>query len=143
VSTFIVQRHQATSESVTGELAIDSTHECYTLEPPYAGPMVKPRCIPAGTYDLTVRFSPRFARMMPHVENVPGFEGVLIHWGNFPKDTDACTLVGEIVEENFVGKSMVEFNLLFQKILDAVNSGPQVITYLDAPMMALDQEIVS
>lgn len=106
-----------------GQLLLDDAHECYTLEPPNP--------IPEGTYDLTVRWSPRFNRLMPHVENVPGHAGILIHWGNFPRDTEDCLLVGSILANNFVGHSVEEFNRLFQKIVDALASGPQVITYLD------------
>jgi hypothetical protein len=113
-----------------GQLLIDSVQECYTLEP------VHP--IPAGTYDLTVRFSPRFARLMPHVENVPGHTGILIHWGNFPANTEGCTLVGSILGDNFVGHSRDEFDKLFLKINDALQAGPQTITYVDPPAMAPD-----
>jgi len=136
---WIVQRRWTDPQSVTGELLRDGVHRCWTLEPPYkrrkedGGTGEKPRAIPAGTYDLTVRPSQRFGRLMPHVENVPDFQGVLIHWGNFPKDTEGCTLVGTAHSANFVGHSREEFDLLFREIQEACESGPQTITYVDPP----------
>jgi Family of unknown function (DUF5675) len=127
----IVRRKWSTPASVCGELYLDDAElpEADTLEPPYKQDGSKPRAIPAGTYDLTIRFSPRFNRLMPHVENVPGFEGVLIHWGNFPNDTEACLLVGKTHQDNFVSHSIDEFNVLFKKLVDGM---PATITYLDA-----------
>ena len=127
----IVQRKWITPESVCGEMSLDGVYECDTLEPPYRDDGMKPRAIPAATYDLTIRFSARFNRLMPHVENVPGFAGVEIHWGNVPANTEACTLVGSGHSQDFVSHSVAEFNILFQKLQDAVNAGPCTITYLD------------
>jgi len=122
---FVIQRKPSDAVAVMGELFIDDQHECFTLEPS--------RDIPAGTYSLIVRWSPRHNRMLPHVENVPGFSEIEIHPGNFPKDTLGCTLVGTVEGKDFVGHSDEEFSPLFQKILYAVKSGPQVIRYFDPP----------
>lgn len=122
-SLISVQRSQPDGTTTLGEMFILGKHECFTLEPAAA--------IPAGTYDLTIRHSPRFGRLMPHVENVPGFEGILIHWGNYAKDTEGCTIVGTTQSADFIGHSVDEFNRLFQKVQDAITEGPQTITYLD------------
>jgi len=117
-----------------GELLINGQHVCYTMEPAYAADTVKPRAIPAGTYDLDIRFSPHFNRLMPHVENVPGFTDIMIHWGNIPANTEGCLLVGELELGNFLEYSVDEFNILFQTIQDALTTeGQQVITYVDPP----------
>jgi hypothetical protein len=50
--------------------------------------------IPTGRYRLIVDHSQRFNKDMPHVLNVPGFDGVRIHGGNCAGDTEGCPLVG-------------------------------------------------
>src|SRR5260370_173907 len=132
----LVQRRSFDHQSVSGELLLDGQHECWTLEPAYcffAGidkvgkplPLPKPRAIPAGTYPLTIRWSARFRRLMPHVDNVPDFAGIEIHWGDFPKDTDGCTLVGSQHGADFISHSVYEFDILFQKLQAAVSVDPQ------------------
>jgi len=129
----IVQRRWPDAQCVIGEMLDGIVHLCYTMEPPYAVNVVKPRAIPAGTYNLTIRFSPRFARLMPHIEDVPGFDGILIHWGNFPADTDGCCLVGDLIGTNFIGHSRTEFDTLFLQLNDAIAQGQQTITFIDPP----------
>lgn len=91
-----VRRNTPTKRSTTGRLAIDGHPECVTLEPP---PIPDPNgngfvCIPAGTFPLTIRWSPKRNRAVPHVESVPGRTEIEIHILNFPDETDGCTGVG-------------------------------------------------
>ena len=51
-------------------------------------------CIPYGTYNITITYSPRFKKNLPLVNNVKGFDGIRIHSGNTPKDTSGCILPG-------------------------------------------------
>ena len=136
--SWVIQRQKSSTQSTQGELRIDGQHECFTLEPAIA--------IDAGTYILSIYWSHHFGRRMPHVDGVPGHSGIEIHWGNWSEDTEDCTLVGTIEEQDFVGHSVEEFNLLFQKIQDAIdsNGGPINIAYLDPPSVAdLDGEIAT
>lgn len=112
----LIQRTIQDSVCTLGELFIDGQKECFTLEPPYRTDGGKPRAIPSGTYDLTIRWSPHFARLVPHVENVPDFSEILIHWGNTFADTKGCTLVGETEAKDFVGHSVDEFKKLYSKL---------------------------
>lgn len=127
----VIKRNVFSPLSTIGEMWIEGNREYYTLEPVTASEDVKPRAIPVGTYDLTIRHSPRFNREMPHVENVPGFEGILIHWGNFPQDTEGCCLIGMYKgpQPDFIGSSKNAFADFFQKLQAA--EGPHTISYTE------------
>ncbi len=110
-----------TDASTVGELAIDGVPECLTLEDPVRDQKIKGKtAIPAGTYDVVIAFSRKFKRRMPRLQNVPNFQGILIHWGNTAADTEGCILVGLSKSKDFVGSSKVAFNALFKK-LDAAS----------------------
>src|SRR5262249_11019059 len=85
-----VKRQWFTTRSTVGELFIDGVHFCYTLEPPTRDDEIKPRAIPVGTYDVRIGWSPKHHRLIPMVGGVPGFSGVEIHIGNYPRDTEGC-----------------------------------------------------
>lgn len=50
--------------------------------------------VPAGTYKVTMEYSPRFKRRLPLLHDVPHFIGILIHSGNTAKDSAGCIIVG-------------------------------------------------
>lgn len=126
-----VRRVQRTEKSTAGQLWKAGKFYCFTLEPPTRSDDVKPRAIPAGTYDITIRWSPKFNRLMPHIENVPGFSEIMIHWGNFPQDTEGCLLVGMLHSSDFVGRSRMAFDPLFMALHDS--STPNTICFEDIP----------
>lgn len=113
-----VRRQWFTPRSTCGQLAIDGRPECYTLEPVKLpdDDDTKPRAIPDGTYPLTIRWSPRFKKAVPHVEQVPGFSSIEIHIGNFPDDTIACTCVGQNHSTDYIGLSTVAWTNLMVKL---------------------------
>jgi hypothetical protein len=145
--------------STQGQLYLDDTHECFTLEPPTKTDGSKPRAIDNGTYPLTIRWSIEHNGHCPHVENVPCFTAIEQHVGNGPGDTLGCTLVGAErdpqQQPNFIGQSLVAFTHLMQKYLAvAVLTNPNApekekvwnvgqITYYDArtPATNVDSEI--
>jgi hypothetical protein len=96
-----VLRKEATALSTVGELWLDRDPSpfCFTLEDVVrpAGVKVQDQtAIPAGLYALTVDWSNRFNRYMPHVVNVPMFTGIRIHSGNGPENTEGCILLGRL-----------------------------------------------
>ena len=74
------------------------TYFCDTLEPKWrekGTPKVWGKtAIPEGEYEIVFGQSARFHKLMPFLMDVPNFKGVMIHSGNFPKDTQGCILVG-------------------------------------------------
>jgi hypothetical protein len=128
-----VDRQAYTEQSTMGSLLLDGVFFCYTLEPPRREGDVKPRCISPGMFDVKIRYSEKHKRAMPHVENVPDFEGIEIHVGNTAKDTLACLLVGDSLGQDFVGESKQAFDRLFDILQKAQEKGSSIyITYRDA-----------
>ena len=111
-----VKRRSFTSQSTQGELSINGEFECYTLEPVVRTDDIKPRAIPLGRYQLKLAMSHKFNMRTPWLQNVPDFTDVEIHPGNYPEDTDACTLVGQTCGVNYVGFSRAAFKALMNKL---------------------------
>lgn len=121
---------------------------CYTLEDEYREEKVHSETrIPAGTYDIKLRteggFHTRYLQKFPdihkgmlHVQDVPGFEYILIHAGNDDDDTAGCLLVGDTSQQNitkdgFIGSSVDAYKRIYPKITNAVLNDRVVITYID------------
>lgn len=107
-----------------GKLFVNGVFECYTLEDKTREEKIpRETAIPSGTYQVTITWSPHFGRRLPLLNNVPGFEGVRIHPGNTPADTEGCILVGTARGNNVVTDSRVAFNDLFATLDDADKAG--------------------
>ena len=81
-----------------GELAVDGEPTCFVLEDrfrlPWESKVYGATCIPCGTYGVAITHSPRFGVDMPLLLKVPGYQGIRIHPGNGPGDTEGCLLPG-------------------------------------------------
>ena len=125
-----------------GRLYVDGKYFCDTLEDTDMGlsqelPVTVNRAkkragvtaIPVGTYRVTLGVkSPKFSKCaqykfcdgkLPRLVNVPAFEGVLIHIGNTPKDTEGCILVGRNTQVGKVLESTATFRKLYAVLQDA------------------------
>lgn len=66
-----------------------------TLELPWRDNEVKRSCIPEGDYRLSLRVAtPKFPYPHLWVHDTEPRQAILMHRGNFPKDTEGCILVG-------------------------------------------------
>ena len=104
---FKLVREQFTPQSCLGRLLINDTFECFTLEDVdrhledgISIKVPKQTAIPRGTYEITIDFSERFKRRMPHLLAVPKFTGIRIHSGNTVADTEGCILLGQTFHLN-------------------------------------------
>lgn len=92
--------------------------------------------IPYGTYEITMKVqSPKFSQKsaykfcngyLPRLLNVPEFEGVLIHIGNYPKDTEGCILVGKNTVVGAVMESTITFKKLYPILKSASDRGEKI-----------------
>ena len=116
-----------------GTLSIDGVFEAFTLEDTYRqldnGTVDKWKgrtAIPNGRYAVTIDDSVRFGRPMPHVLNVPQFDGIRIHSGNTAEDTEGCILIGRTKGTEAIGESRAAFDAFFPKLQAALAAGDSV-----------------
>lgn len=127
-----IDRHFKGADYTIGKLYINGEYFCDTLEDTVRDLNTQLKipgltAIPAGTYRVNMdTVSPRFsskaaykfcAGKLPRLENVPHFQGILIHIGNYPRDTDGCILVGRNTVKGAVMNSTETFKSLMEKLL--------------------------
>jgi len=131
----LLKRDLSSKASTLGSLFVDDQFAMWTLEDVVrAGPKVPGEtAIPAGTYSVVIDDSVRFARMMPHVLDVPQFTGIRIHAGNVAADTRGCIIVGLTRGPDRVTRSREAFDRLYRLLWDAqARMEPAALTVLDA-----------
>jgi len=101
----VVRRPEVPGLETFGELLIEGLHFCYTLERPWLNDEPDVSCIPIGTYEVRMEWSPSWERMMPHLQNVPGRSGILIHPLNWVRQTEGCIGVGDSISGDMLQKS--------------------------------------
>lgn len=131
-----VSRQPTQGGATIGRMTVDGTWICYTLENPVreipnatvsSWKIDGHTAIPRGRYAVVLAMSAHFNRIMPHLMDVPGFEGILIHPGNIPANTEGCILVGFTIEDSStIGASRGAFAELFIQIEDAAKAGQKV-----------------
>lgn len=133
-----LQRQIATSKSTIGSLIVGSK-EVNTLEDAIRDHKVYGEtCIPPGQYKVTLRtdggknehYAKRFPEMhkgMLWIRDIPDFEYVYIHVGNFPKDTLGCVLVGMGVQRDMITESVRAYKYIYPDIAKAIEDGEDVL----------------
>lgn len=123
-------RKIGTAGFTEGKMYIDGVFECYTVEDAVREVKVQNMtAIPKGIYKVILSISNRFNKVLPEVQNVPGFTGVRIHAGNSSKDTEGCIIVGAVndrEDDDWVGGSKIAMTRLQPKIAKAIKAGKTV-----------------
>jgi hypothetical protein len=113
-----VVRDTFTDQTTIGKMFINDEYECNTLEDVVrkGAKVFGKTAIPEGTYDVIIDYSNHFGKEMPHVLNVPNFQGIRIHSGNVAEDTEGCILLGLTRKMNWIGQSRTAFEAFFPKL---------------------------
>lgn len=149
-----------------GRMHIHGVQECYVIEDEIREVKVKGEtAIPYGVYDLGTRISPKFSSnyywnegkqklisakefrsglygpgYTPHeliwILDVPGFQYILLHWGNTDDDTDGCLVVGNSIgmlgKQEAVLNSRQTYQAIYPKIYPLIKAGGQQIEIIKA-----------
>ena len=94
----IICRHTRTKDraGIFGTLWIEETIVCNTLELDWNNNKAQQSCIPVGQYVTRKHKSPKFGRCFK-ILRVPSRTHILIHAGNYTRDTTGCVLVGSSI----------------------------------------------
>lgn len=128
----LVVRELFSSISSIGTFYVDGVKECHTLEDrdrhlEDGGEKVYGQtAIPRGIYGVVIDYSNHFKQPMPHILNVKNFEGVRIHSGNRPEDTEGCILVGVGIGQDVLYNSRQAYERLFNKLEAAEALGEEI-----------------
>ena len=149
-----VLRYSSGADSTLGLLFLNDTSGreflAYTLEDEWRENKVSAETrIPEGTYNVTLRtvggfhsryldkFGADFHKGMLHVQDVPGFEYILIHTGNTDEHTMGCLLVADTSQQNitkggFIGASVNAYKRIYPSLAQWLVDGNKLtITYID------------
>ena len=111
-----------------------------------------PTAIPSGGYALILSVrSPRLGGRSqyafcngcpPRLLDVPGYDGVLIHIGNYPEDTTGCILVGDNLVKGQLLRSTQAFHTLYERLQQAAGRGEDLaIDIRRAKMLATNEPV--
>lgn len=122
----VLTRETFTERSTIGELSVDGEWLAFTLEDKVRDDGVKVpgrTAIPVGRYQVIIDLSTRFKCLMPHILDVPGFEGIRIHKGNTDENTDGCVLLGLTKGKDFIGESKLAFDAFYPILQQGLQNG--------------------
>ena len=98
--------------------------------------------IPRGTYEITLDVvSPKYSKVqfykdvcngkVPRLQNVKGFDGILIHAGNTDKDSSGCLLVGQNKVKGQVVYCKETYKQLYKLLHDGKSRGEKIIIKIE------------
>ncbi len=145
-----VERRWKKATYTIGVLFVDGIRYCETLEDKDRGlkqtdnlDYIKSRkvagetAIPTGTYNVAMNVtSPKYSAVswfwnlcrgkMPRLQNVPGFDGILVHTGSTNLDTKGCLLVGKNTKVGQLTESRVCFQQIYKLMKAAYDRGEEI-----------------
>ena len=125
-------RNVFTENSTISNVTVNGDFICFFLEDKDrkledGGTKVYGRtAIPRGFYEIKMDYSPKYKKNMPHVLDVPQFEGIRIHPGNQADDTEGCLIPGLDYKTDWVSESKIAYEKLLSMMLNAWTAGEKV-----------------
>ena len=110
-------RNVPQGSAITGRLVINGRWFCDTLE--RVGYQIPPLC-----YHVAVTMSPKFKRLLPIVQNVPGRSGIRFHVGKVPKHSTGCVLLPDRETENNFTNLLLDIQAHEEIILEVTDFRP-------------------
>ena len=110
-ANLLLIRDTFTEKSVIGKLYLNSEFYGHTLELAWKDNQKRISCIPKGVYEVKKRHTQKSKYKYEHLHilDVPDRELILMHIGNYPKNSKGCILLGNTRALNFVGESRKAF----------------------------------
>lgn len=140
-----VKRLYKKEQYTIGKLYIDGKYFCDTLEDTDRGltqsmslshikkmKIARNTAIPAGKYKVTINVvSPKFVLKpyykkvcngkVPRILNVPGYDGILFHYGKDQNWTDGCVLIGRNKIKGGLTEGEDVFKRFYEKLKEATD----------------------
>ena len=138
-----IKRLYKKEDYTIGKMYIDGVYFCDTLEDKDRGltqsmsidhikkiKIPKKTAIPTGTYSITLNvISPKFSLKpfykrvcggkVPRILDVPGFTGILIHYGKDENWTEGCPLIGRNTVKGKLTDGEATFEAFYKKLKEA------------------------
>jgi hypothetical protein len=110
-ANLLLIRDTFTDKSTIGKLYFDGEFYGHTLELPWKDNEKRVSCIPKGVYEVKKRHTEesKYKYEHLHILDVENRELILMHVGNYPKNSKGCILLGNTRALNFVGESRKAF----------------------------------
>jgi len=143
----VVNRIVSDNEATLSTVTVDGKFMCFGLEDEYRVNKVPGETrIPSGIYDVRLRefggFNNRYSASFPsmhigmlEVMNVPSFTDILIHIGNYERDTAGCLLVGmgaTTYGDICIQTSRIAYKKLYTAVCHAAEQEMLTIEYIDS-----------
>ncbi len=96
------------------------------FDDPGEGKVYGQTAIPAGKYQVKMAMSPTFKRMMPYLQDVPGFTSIMLHPLTDASQSKGCIGVGENTKPGKLVNSRAWSDLLNKKITEAEEQGEKI-----------------
>ena len=110
-ANLLLIRDNFTDKSTIGKLYLNSEFYGHSLELAWKDNQKRESCIPKGVYKVAKRYAEKSKYKYEHLHilDVPNRELILMHIGNYPKNSKGCILLGNTRALNFVGESRKAF----------------------------------